>query len=121
MLAEMPKNNGQLYRGDRLAERGVEPTLADLDIHPKESSRWQQMASIPDDVFLAWVDDKLSKGYELTAGGLLRLAQGRDENSVESWERHIEWILRHMRYVIADDDAEDKYRQACERFMEAVG
>ena len=55
-------------------------TLADIEVSRKDSSRWQLIATIPDDRFDDWIDDKLSRGQEVTAGGARNLArniQGR--------------------------------------------
>lgn len=45
-------------------------TIADLDIDYNDSSRWQLMAKLPEDKFCSWVDDRIQRGFEITAGGL---------------------------------------------------
>ena len=55
-------------------------TLNDIDISRSQSSRWQLMASIPDEKFHGWLDDRVATGQEVTAGGLRNYArniQGR--------------------------------------------
>jgi hypothetical protein len=49
--------------------------LADLDIHPKESARWQLEASLPEERFNEWVDECLAHAWELSAGGLRKIAE----------------------------------------------
>jgi len=50
-------------------------TLNDLQISYNDSSRWQLMAKIPEDKFYAWLDERLAKGHEITAGGLRAYAR----------------------------------------------
>ena len=50
-------------------------TLNDLDISKNESSRWQLMASVPDEKFYGWLDERVAKGQEVTAGGLRNYAR----------------------------------------------
>ena len=50
-------------------------TLSDIEISKSQSSRWQLMSTIPEERFNAWVDDKLARGYEITAGGLREYAR----------------------------------------------
>lgn len=80
---EAPKNKGTRGQlagsrdgsGDAIvvSPESDTPTLADLDIDPHESSRWQILAEIPEEQFEDYIDDKVSKGYELTAGGLVKI------------------------------------------------
>ena len=81
MLEVMPKaKGGQPYQqhnstGDIMSTVEKVPTLEDLDIHPKESQRWQLVASVPDARFEEYIDERRSNGYELTAGGLIQIAK----------------------------------------------
>ena len=50
-------------------------TLNDLDISKNESSRWQLMASVSDEKFYGWLDERVAKGQEVTAGGLRNYAR----------------------------------------------
>jgi 16S rRNA G966 N2-methylase RsmD len=82
-LKEMPKNTGaqgliqEHLTGGFILQPPVDetPTLSDLDIDKNESHRWQLLAEIPEDVFEDYIDGKLAKNYELTAGGLLNIAK----------------------------------------------
>lgn len=49
--------------------------LEDIDISPKESSRWQLEASLPEDRFNEWVDECLAHAWELSAGALRKIAE----------------------------------------------
>ncbi len=49
--------------------------LDDLHISYNQSSRWQQMAAVPDDIFHGWLDERMAKGHEITAGGLRMYAK----------------------------------------------
>ena len=57
-------------------------TLNDLDISKNESSRWQLMASVPDEKFYGWLDERVAKGQEVTAGGLRNYARNIQGNPV---------------------------------------
>lgn len=83
MLSEMPKNTG--VRGQlkgRDASGGIlqeppetqTPTLEELGISKSESSRWQKMAELPSEQFMASLETVKDKGEKLTATGLLRNA-----------------------------------------------
>ena len=55
-------------------------TLADIEVSRKDSSRWQLMATVDEERFNGWIDDRVAKGQEVTAGGLRNYArniQGR--------------------------------------------
>ncbi len=57
-------------------------TLADVGISRQESSRWQHIASIPEDTYDKHITETIDDGDELTSAGVLRLAKklegGRD-------------------------------------------
>jgi len=62
------------------SSRSRHVTLADLDISKNESSRWQLMAEVAEEKFHGWLDERVAKGQEVTAGGLQNYArnlQGR--------------------------------------------
>ena len=69
-----------ITRGRPLMYQDGNINLDDLQINRHQSSRWQLIATIPDERFDDWIDDKLSSGQEVTAGGARNLArniQGR--------------------------------------------
>jgi len=49
--------------------------LEDLEIDHNQSSRWQLMASVPKEKFNGWLDERVAKGQEVTAGGLRNYAR----------------------------------------------
>jgi hypothetical protein len=51
------------------------PTIAELGFSHKQSSRWQAMASAPEDDFEKHIAEVKRRGEELTSAGVLRLAK----------------------------------------------
>ena len=49
--------------------------LEDLEIDHNQSSRWQLIATVPEEKFHEWVDERVAKGQEVTAGGLRNYAR----------------------------------------------
>lgn len=49
--------------------------LEDLEISYNDSSRWQLMATVPEAKFFGWLDERMAKGQEITAGGLRQYAK----------------------------------------------
>ena len=68
-----------LWIGDNIQHGGNSKsrhvTLNDIEISKSQSSRWQLMSTVPEERFTDWVDDKLARGYEITAGGLREYAR----------------------------------------------
>lgn len=79
MLARMPKNEGERgqFTGSNimLHPEEVPPTLADLGIERMQSSRWQTIASLPEDLFEEHIQEVKAEGKELTSAGLVRVAK----------------------------------------------
>jgi len=75
ILAQMPKNEGRLFRGSTMEPRSDTETLADIGIDKKDSHRWQKVASVPDDTFEGYIAECKEQGEEITRAGLLRLAE----------------------------------------------
>lgn len=50
-------------------------SLDDLEITKNESSRFQLFASVPDNKFNGWVDERMSRGWDLTISGLVAYAR----------------------------------------------
>src|SRR5262249_52839436 len=55
------------------------PTLAELGISHKQSSRWQAVASFPEDLLRQYIYEGIDGGMEITTAGFMRFA-GRLEN-----------------------------------------
>ena len=75
MLAQMPKNEGGLLRGNTMLPRDETPTLSELGIEKMQSSRWQAIASLPPEVFEERIQETKAEGKELTSAELVRLAK----------------------------------------------
>ena len=84
MLRESPKNNGTKGQlNGRNSSGGVEvdtaredtPTLADIGLTKKQSSQFQQIASIPQDIFEGHIAEIKAKEQEITTAGLLKIAK----------------------------------------------
>lgn len=70
-LAENVKpGNPQLYQ-----DVTIDTRLPD-GIDRKESSRWQAIAKVSDEIFNAWIDDCLANNYEISRNRLLQIAKG---------------------------------------------
>lgn len=77
MLKEMDLRPGRRWPSDNSTHMGTikNPTLSDLDISKKQSSRFQQVASIPDPDFEQYLaETKEDEAGEVTSAGALRLA-----------------------------------------------
>jgi hypothetical protein len=72
---------GQPYQlrstGDTVSpvENEDPPTLQELGITKKQSSRWQAMASVPEEDFTRHVADVNDSDEELTTAGVMRFAK----------------------------------------------
>ena len=69
LLAKM-----KLRGGDRAKSQSA--TLKKLGIDKHQSSRWQQIAAVPESKFEEWVGQSREQQSELTTASLLRLAKG---------------------------------------------
>jgi uncharacterized protein YceH (UPF0502 family) len=74
-IAQMPKNPGgqreqESYRSHRVT--GSPPSLADLGVEKMQSSRWQSIADIPEEVFEEAIESAKAKSTELTQTALLK-------------------------------------------------
>lgn len=80
LLAEMPKASGADYGGkpsidgNRLLPSNPPPTLADLGISKMQSSRYQTLASIPEDIFEETITQTMADLNELTTAHMLKVA-----------------------------------------------
>jgi site-specific DNA-methyltransferase (adenine-specific) len=84
ILADMEKakgggNGNNQYARSNLSPRGTGciQTLTSLGITRNQSSRWQQVASIPEDLFEQFIQDTIQDGEELTTHGLLEFSSTR--------------------------------------------
>lgn len=51
-------------------------TIQETNLPPVVAHRWQQIATIPEEKFTTWINDKIESGEELTQAGALRLTKG---------------------------------------------
>lgn len=87
------------HGGDRRSSRSVR--LEDLDISKSQSSRWQKLATIPEDRFEAAIRTTVDDGWELTTASLLRLAPRTTPAAAPRRNRtdvaaQVEQILSHL-------------------------
>lgn len=107
ILAEMPKNKGVRLGGDTMSPPGDEPTLAELDIEKKQSSRWQQMADIPVADFEQSIIDGRRDG-ELTTAGVVRQAKLLHPRPVPETNGEVSEtdVLPLVRFIVGATSAE---------------
>ena len=79
LLGEMKMDSGggngsnQYLKSNRSHDvTGCSKTLAEMDVSKMQSSRWQQIAKIPDDIFNQFIVDICHEGEEITTQCLLR-------------------------------------------------
>lgn len=83
LLADMPKQAGA--RGDTEL-----PRLSDIGVAKHQSSRWQRVASLPEDDFEEYVADTVEAGRELTtAGALQRVRAVRAQDPIQRPRLHV--------------------------------
>jgi len=74
MLAQMPKFHGA--RPSDTGSHDVTPLeLSDLGIEKMQSSRWQAIANLPEEIFEEHITETKADGKELTTAGLIRVAK----------------------------------------------
>jgi 16S rRNA G966 N2-methylase RsmD len=98
MLNETELNKGRPLN-KRLHHVTVLPTLFDLDTTKQESHRVGLIASLPDDVFEAYIAETRAP-TELTTAGALRLAKKLQRNNVEVFESKYPPEVYHEDYNI---------------------
>ena len=83
-------------------------SLSDLDVTANQSSRWQQIASVPEDDFEDYFNTAKEDGVEITAAGARRLGKGRDlsplmSSNSDEWYTTADIIDRVVRVMGAID------------------
>ncbi len=86
LLADMPKHDGNPSSHD--VRR-----VADLGVNYSDSSRWQRIATIPDERFESHIAERREVG-ELTTAGALRLAMSESKLRAEPQDCLIEQRFR---------------------------
>jgi len=100
LLREAPKNAGGLLRGSETRPRDNTPTLDDLGVTKHESSRWQQLAEIPEPDFAEAIDQASQNGT-VTASAVRRMVVPISEELLAKQQRdtliwHLERCVRGM-------------------------
>ncbi|MCI0660700.1 MAG: hypothetical protein L0220_06475 [Acidobacteria bacterium] len=76
ILREMEKRDGgDAMKAPSHDAREFPPSLSDLGINYSQSSRWQAIAAIPEEVFEAHLAETVANAKELTSAGALKLAK----------------------------------------------
>ena len=68
------------------------PTLGELGIQPKDSQRWQAVASVPEDRFEQHLAEQQTAGRELTTAGVLAVAKHLSAQTARKSERNARLI-----------------------------
>jgi hypothetical protein len=87
-LADHIPHNG----GGARAQAG-RVTLGDLEIDHHASSRWQELAGIPEEKFHAYLDEHIARGWEVTSGGLRSYARNLSGQPVRSRPGRGIWLV----------------------------
>lgn len=87
MLREMEKQHGA--RDGKTESHHVTPLLSDLGITKMQSSRWQEIALIPDNTFEKYITEIIQHAQELTGVGIRKLAKGiKHESTIDELKSH---------------------------------
>jgi N6-adenosine-specific RNA methylase IME4 len=74
LLSTMPKNNGQLFRGDVMIPRDDAPTYSELGLNKQQASHWQRASALPEDLFEQYLAETKERHEPLTSAAVLALA-----------------------------------------------
>lgn len=94
-----------------------------LGIDDHQSSRWQEEATVDEDVFTDWLSEVKDKGDEVTQSGLLKLARGRSVAAAAN-TGEIEWYtpaeyIQMARQVMGSIDTDPASSDAANVVVEA--
>lgn len=84
MLAEMPKNPGELRNSSRSHDVTATKTLADIGISKNESSRWQKLAAVSETQFEQAVSAAKEVAGEVTTAAMLRAAKADEPQKAKA-------------------------------------
>jgi hypothetical protein len=130
LLAETDFNKGVLKKGKKSPvvedhERGTK--LSDLGITKDQSSAFQQIASIPEDQFEQFIQDKkeaVNKAVsELTTAGALRIAKGityKEQNRIAGYFNDKYARLMRAYAYNKSMDLSDVVVQMCRAFIDGI-
>ena len=102
LLKETPKNKGQVLGGNIVLPPDNTPTLEDIGITKNQSSKWQKIASIPEEKF----ENYIAVEKELSTAGVLRVDKNVhiSNNSGENEWYTPKHIIESARVVMGDID-----------------
>lgn len=116
LLEEMEKNEGgRPTETSDIVSPVSPPTLAELGITRKQSSRLQAIASIPEEVFDQHVEETKAKGKELTTSSLVKAAKQQEKqhraeaalSNVSPWGDRYTVLHGDFRTADVDDESAD--------------
>lgn len=106
LLKQMAERGERIERGSPGMKSQPATSLDDLGVTKSESSRWQQIADVPEPIREEYVQETKAGGGEVTTAGLLRHAE---EKAADRWAQ------------TAPVPAENRYRLELSRLAEQAG
>ncbi len=121
ILEDMPKNKGVRLGGNVIVPPGGEPKLEDIGISKNQSSQWQKIASLPEDVFENHIEETKANKGELTTVGTLRLL---DKPHVSHATGENEWyttpeLIQSVKDVLGEIDCDPASSEIANRTVRA--
>lgn len=83
MLAEMPKNQGTILRGNTMQPRGEIKTLEEIGISKNQSARWQKLAAVSNDQFEQAITAAKEIAGEVTTAAMLRIERANKPPAIK--------------------------------------
>lgn len=106
LLDEMPKaTGGQPYQKstpDTMSGVDPAPTLIDLGISHKQSSRWQSIATIPESIFEQTIAQTMADMEELTSAHMLKVAHDIKRQQMRDEKKQSPPLEGKYRVIYAD-------------------
>ena len=105
----------------QLLQDGINSQLPEgIDAH--ESHRWQLEASLPEEKFNNWIDESLAHGWEISAGGLRRIAQNHaGKHDDDPWIRKIAAFVKLAQELKDNPNLTPAQASAVDAVTEAFG
>lgn len=138
LLAEMPKATGTLLSGNspRSHDATTANTLEDMGINKSQSSRWQKLASVPDEQFEQAVSAAKEIAGEVTTSAMLKVAQARNEQpstpkdtsnkyeilqeTINNLQETLNELTKNLEDAIAENETLLKAFEADDKLAEAL-
>ena len=84
MLADMPKNQGTILRGNTMQPREEIKTLEEIGISKNQSARWQKLAAVSDDQFEQAITAAKEVAGEVTTAAMLRIERANKPPAIKT-------------------------------------